>query len=382
MTIMIKKMYLLAVIGLIMTSCKTSKRADLGDGIFADIKTSKGDIIVRLEQDKTPITVANFISLAEGTNTFVSEEYKGKKYYDGLIFHRVMKDFMIQGGDPLGQGTGNPGYKFMDEFNDSLVRDKKGILSMANSGPTTNGSQFFITHNATPWLDNKHTVFGEVVEGMDVVDSIANVAVGAGNKPVEPVTMNTVEIIRNGKEARKFNAVKIMTEYFDGEEDRIAAIEKEKAEKIEAIKRVKEEFVTEIEAEKAKATALPSGLKILTLKNGDGEKPKVGQKVNVMYAGYLMDGTLFDSNYEEVARKYGTFDWNREQGGGYMPVPMDYSPESRLIAGFREGLLTMKIGDKVRIFIPSHLGYGAQGGGPIPADADLVFDLEITGIAN
>ncbi|WP_394332508.1 peptidylprolyl isomerase [Maribacter orientalis] len=377
-----KKMYLLAVIGLIMTSCKTSKRADLGDGIFADIKTSKGDIIVRLEQDKTPITVANFISLAEGTNTFVSEEYKGKKYYDGLIFHRVMKDFMIQGGDPLGQGTGNPGYKFMDEFNDSLVHDKKGILSMANSGPTTNGSQFFITHNATPWLNNKHTVFGEVVEGMDVVDSIANVAVGAGNKPVEPVTMNTVEIIRNGKEARKFNAIKIMTEYFDGEEDRIAAIEKEKAEKIEAIKRVKEEFVTEIEAEKAKATALPSGLKILTLKNGDGEKPKVGQKVNVMYAGYLMDGTLFDSNYEEVARKYGTFDWNREQGGGYMPVPMDYSPESRLIAGFREGLLTMKIGDKVRIFIPSHLGYGAQGGGPIPADADLVFDLEITGIAN
>jgi peptidyl-prolyl cis-trans isomerase A (cyclophilin A) len=380
MTIMIKKMYLLAVIGLIMTSCKTSKRADLGDGIFADIKTSKGDIIIRLEQDKTPITVANFISLAEGTNTFVSEEYKGKKYYDGIIFHRVMKDFMIQGGDPLGQGTGNPGYKFMDEFNDSLVHDKKGILSMANSGPTTNGSQFFITHKPTPWLDNKHTVFGEVVEGMDVVDSIANVAVGAGNKPVEQVTMNTVEIIRNGKEARKFDAVKVMTEYFDGEEDRLAAIEKEKADKIEVIKRVKEEFATEIEAEKAKATTLPSGLKVLTLKDGDGEKPKVGQKVNVMYAGYLMDGTLFDSNYEEVARKYGTFDWNREQGGGYMPVPMDYSPESRLIAGFREGLLTMKIGDKVRLFIPSHLGYGAQGGGPIPADADLVFDLEITGL--
>ena len=215
---------------------------------------------------------------------------------------------------------------------------------------------------------------------MDVVDSIANVAVGAGNKPVEQVTMNTVEIIRNGKEARKFDAVKVMTEYFDGEEDRLAAIEKEKADKIEAIKRVKEEFATEIEAEKAKATTLPSGLKVLTLKDGDGEKPKVGQKVNVMYAGYLMDGTLFDSNYEEVARKYGTFDWNREQGGGYMPVPMDYSPESRLIAGFREGLLTMKIGDKVRLFIPSHLGYGAQGGGPIPADADLVFDLEITGL--
>jgi len=380
MMIMIKKMYLFAVIGLIMTSCKTSKRADLGDGLFADIKTSKGDIIVRLEQDKTPITVANFISLAEGTNTFVSKEYKGKKYYDGLIFHRVMKDFMIQGGDPLGQGTGNPGYKFMDEFNDSLVHDKKGILSMANSGPTTNGSQFFITHKETPWLNNKHTVFGEVVEGMDVVDSIANVAVGAGNKPLEPVTMNTVEIIRNGKEARKFDAVKIMTDYFDQEEDRLAAIEKEKAEKLAEVQKLKAEFASSIEAQKAIAKALPSGLKVLTLENGEGDKPKVGQKVNVMYAGYLMDGTLFDSNYEEIARKYGTFDWNREQGGGYMPVPMDYSPESRLIAGFREGLLTMKVGDKVRLFIPSHLGYGPQGGGPIPPDADLVFDLEITGL--
>lgn len=381
MTIMIKKMYLLAIIGLVLASCKTSKRADLGDGLFADIKTSKGDIIVRLEQDKTPVTVANFISLAEGTNTFVSEEYKGKKYYDGLTFHRIMKDFMIQGGDPLGQGTGNPGYKFMDEFNDSLVHDKKGILSMANSGPTTNGSQFFITHKETPWLNNKHTVFGEVVEGMDVVDSIANVAVGAGNKPVEPVLMNTVEIIRNGKEARKFDAVKIMTDYFDGEEDRLAAIEKEKAEKLAEVQKIKAEFASSTEAQKAKAQTLPSGLKVLTLESGSGDKPKVGQKVNVMYAGYLMDGTLFDSNYKEIAEKYGVFDWNREQGGGYMPVPMDYSPESRLIAGFREGLLTMKVGDKVRLFIPSHLGYGPQGGGPIPPDADLIFDLEITGIS-
>ena len=378
---MIKKMYLLAVIGLIMASCKTSKRADLGDGLFADIKTSEGDIIVRLEQDKTPVTVANFVSLAEGSNPFVSEEYKDKKFYDGLIFHRVMKDFMIQGGDPLGMGTGNPGYKFMDEFNDSLIHDKKGILSMANSGPGTNGSQFFITHKPTPWLDGIHSVFGEVVEGMDVVDSIANVPVGAGNKPVEPVKMNTIEIIRNGKEARKFDAVKVMTDYFAGEEERLAKIEEEKAEKLAEVQKIKTEFATEIESQKTKAKSLPSGLKILTLESGSGEKPKVGQKVNVMYAGYLMDGTLFDSNYEEVARKYGVFDEKRLQGGGYMPIPMEYSPESRLIAGFREGLMTMKVGDKVRLFIPSHLGYGAQGGGPIPANADLVFDLEITGIA-
>lgn len=381
MTIMIKKMYLITAIGLVMASCNTSKRADLGDGLFADIKTSKGDIVVRLEQEKTPVTVANFVSLAEGKSPFVSEEYKDKKFYDNIIFHRVMKDFMIQGGDPLGNGQGNPGYKFMDEFNDSLVHDKKGILSMANSGPTTNGSQFFITHKATPWLNNKHSVFGEVVEGMNVVDSIANVPVGAGNKPVETVKMNTIEIIRNGKEARKFDAVKVMTDYFDNEEDRLAAIEKEKAVKLAELEKTKSEFAALIASQKEKAKSLPSGLKVLMLESGSDEKPKVGQKANVMYAGYLTDGTLFDSNYEEIARKYGVFDEKRLHGGGYMPVPMDYSPESRLIAGFREGLLTMKVGEKMRLFIPSHLGYGAQGGGPIPANADLVFDVEITSIA-
>lgn len=378
---MIKRMYLIAAMGLVMASCNTSKRADLGDGLFADIKTSKGDIIVKLEQEKTPVTVANFVSLAEGKNPFVSEQYKNKKFYDSLIFHRVMKDFMIQGGDPLGSGQGNPGYRFMDEFNDSLIHDKKGILSMANSGPSTNGSQFFITHKATPWLNNKHSVFGEVVEGLNIVDSIANVPVGAGNRPVDPVTMNTIEIIRNGKEARKFDAVEVMTNYFDNEEERLAAIEKEKAEKLAKVQKIKTEFASKIEAQKAKAKALASGLKVLTLNEGSGDKPKVGQKVNVMYAGYLMDGTLFDSNYEEIAQLYGVFDEKRQQGGGYMPIPMNYSPESRLIAGFREGLLTMKVGDKVRLFIPSHLGYGAQGGGPIPANADLVFDVEITGVA-
>jgi cyclophilin family peptidyl-prolyl cis-trans isomerase len=380
MTIMIKKMYVLAVVALMMASCKTSKRADLGDGLFADIKTSMGDIIVRLEQDKTPVTVANFVSLAEGNSPFVSEEFKDKKYYDGLTFHRVMKDFMIQGGDPLANGTGNPGYRFMDEFNDSLMHDKKGILSSANSGPSSNGSQFFITHKPTPWLDGVHTVFGEVVEGMNVLDTIANVKVGAGNKPVETVTMNTVEIIRNGKEARKFDAVAVMTEYFDNEEDRLAAIEKEKAEKMAEVEKMKSEFSATLETQMEQAETLPSGLKVLVLEEGTGEKPQIGQKVNVMYAGYLTDGMLFDSNYIEVAKKYGTYDSNREQGGGYMPIPMDYSPESRLVAGFREGLLTMNVGDKVRLFIPSHLGYGEQGSGPIPPSSDLVFDLEITGI--
>jgi cyclophilin family peptidyl-prolyl cis-trans isomerase len=378
---MMNKMYILIVIALALSSCKTSQRADLGDGLFADIKTTKGDIIVKLTHQETPVTVANFVSLAEGTNTFVSEEYKGKKYYDGLTFHRVMKDFMIQGGDPLGNGTGNPGYRFMDEFNDSLIHDKKGILSSANSGPASNGSQFFITHKPTPWLDGVHTVFGEVVEGMNVLDSIANVTVTPGsNKPVEEVKMNTVEIIRNGKEARKFDANQVMSDYFANEEERLAKLEKEKAEKAAAVNKMKADFAAEVVAQKEKAESLSSGLKMLSLKKGDGTKPKMGSKVKVMYAGYLEDGTLFDSNYEEIAKAYNMFNIKRLQGGGYMPAEMDFSPDSRLIAGFKEGLLTMNIGDKVRLFIPPHLGYGEQGGGPIPPNAGLVFDLEITGL--
>ena len=370
-----KKAYLLFVATAIaLTSCKSSQHADLGDGLFANIQTNKGDIIIKLESENTPVTVANFVSLAEGTSPFVSDSLKGKKYYDGLVFHRVIKDFMIQGGDPTGTGRGNPGYKFKDEFNDSLTHSKAGILSMANSGPTTNGSQFFITHKETPFLDGRHTVFGEVVEGMDVVDSIANVKTSieamTKDRPIEDVVMNKVEIIRNGKDAKKFDAVKIMTDYFAEEEAKIKAMEKMKA-----------DFSAEIEKQKAEAETLASGLKIYSIQKGTGESPKVGQQVNVYYAGYLESGELFDSNVEAVAVKYGKFDERRKTGGGYEAIPMDYSPDARLIAGFREGLLSMKVGDKVRLFIPSHLGYGPSGAGNvIPPDADLVFDLESTGI--
>lgn len=361
------------VLAIALTGCK-SQHAELGDGLFAEIQTTNGDIIVKLEYEKTPVTVANFITLAEGTSPFVSDSLKGKRYYDGVIFHRVIKDFMIQTGDPTGTGRGNPGYKFMDEFNDSLKHDKKGILSMANSGATTNGSQFFITHKPTPFLDGRHTVFGHVIEGIEVVDSIANVETSQDqmtkDMPLVDVKMNTVEIVRNGKAAKNFDAVQVFSDYFKDEEARIAAFEK-----------MKTDFVATIAEQKENAEELPSGLKVLKLEEGDGEKPKVGQKVNVYYAGYLEDGALFDSNYEEIAKKYDMFDDRRKQGGGYQPIPMMYSPDAQLIAGFKEGLQQMKIGDKVRLFIPSHLGYGPQGTGPIPPDADLVFDLEITGIA-
>lgn len=378
-----KNVLFLLTLLMALVSCKSSKYTDLGDGLFADIQTTKGDIVVKLEYQKTPVTVANFVSLAEGKSPFVSEQYKGKRYYDGVIFHRVMKDFMIQGGDPTGSGTGNPGYKFKDEFNDSLVHDKKGVLSMANGGPTTNGSQFFITHKATPWLNNVHTVFGEVIRGLDVVDSIANVATSEApqkNKPVVDVVMNTVEIIRNGKEAKAFDAVQVMTDYFDAEKKRLAEEEKENQARQAAFDKMLPEFVSELAADKKKAKAFPSGLQLLNLVEGSGEKPNIGNQVKVIYAGYLEDGTLFDSNDEAVAKKFLKFNERRKMGRGYEAVPMLYSPEAPLFPGFKEALLTMKVGDKIRAFMPPHLGLGESGSGPIPPNSSLIFDIEITGV--
>ncbi len=364
-----KSLFIISLLVLTIYGCKSSKYADLGDGIFANIQTNQGDIVLKLEHAKTPVTVANFVSLAEGNSPFVDEEFKEKPYYDGLIFHRIIKDFMIQGGDPTGTGSGNPGYKFKDEFHDSLSHSKKGILSMANSGPKTNGSQFFITHKETPWLDGKHTVFGEVVVGIEIVDSIAGVETGARNKPNVDVVMNKVEIVRQGKEARKFDAVQIMSDYF--EEEKLAEA---------AFKKMMEDLVADFQKQQGTAEETNSGLKIYTLTKGSGEKPKIGQKVLVNYAGWLSNGTLFDSNIETVAAQFNQLNPGRRDQGGYQPIPMDYSTDARLIPGFKEGLLSMNVGDKIRLFIPPHLGYGSQGAGPIPPNSDLVFDLEITGI--
>ncbi|GLU44220.1 peptidylprolyl isomerase [Allomuricauda sp. NBRC 101325] len=364
-----KSLFLITAFTLALLGCKSSKYADLGDGIFADIQTTKGDIIIKLEYQKTPVTVANFVSLAEGNNPYVSDEYKNKKFYDGIIFHRVIKDFMLQGGDPTGSGSGNIGYTFKDEFNDSLLHTKKGILSMANRGPKTNSSQFFITHTATPWLNGKHTVFGEVVSGLDVVDTIANVKTIARDKPEVDVVMNHVEIVRNGKEAKKFDAVQIMSDYF------------EEAKLVEAeFKKMKEDLVAEFTEQVEQAEETPSGLRILKLKEGEGEQPNIGQMAMVNYAGWLFNGDLFDSNIEEIAAKFNQLNPGRRDQGGYTPFPMSYSPDAQLAAGFREGLLTMKIGDKIRIFVPPHLGYGDNDYGPIPGGSTLVFDLEIVGV--
>ncbi|PCJ98279.1 MAG: peptidylprolyl isomerase [Flavobacteriaceae bacterium] len=366
-----RKSYILFLsIVITLVGCKSGQYADLGDGIFAGIQTTKGNIILKLEHEKTPLTVANFVSLAEGDNAFVSDEFKGKKYYDGLIFHRVMKDFMIQGGDPLANGTGGPGYKFKNEFHDSLVHNRKGILSMANSGIDTNGSQFFITHKATPWLDNVHSVFGEVIAGMDVLDSIANVAVVGSNTPTVDMVMSKVEIIRNGKEAKKFDAVQIMSDYFLEAEETIKAFEK-----------MKSDLISEFDKQKEVAETFPSGLKIHIITKGEGEQPKIGQQVLVNYAGWLENGTLFDTCEKEIAQKFGEFEKiNKMHRGSLAPSTMEYSPEAQLAAGFKEGLLSMKVGDKIRVFIPPHLGYGDQNYGPIPGGSNLVFDLEIMDI--
>ena len=172
----------------------------LEDGMYAEMTTSKGVIILQLEFEKTPLTVANFVGLAEGSIKNTAKK-AGEPFYDSLKFHRVIKDFMIQGGDPLGNGSGGPGYKFKDEIVPELKHTGPGIFSMANAGPKTNGSQFFITHKATPWLDGKHTVFGHVIQGQDLVDAI-----------VQGDIIVSVKIIRKGKSAKKFDALKTFTE--------------------------------------------------------------------------------------------------------------------------------------------------------------------------
>ena len=357
---------ILVVFTLVIISCKPTKYADLADGLYVNMETNKGEILLKLEFQKTPVTVANFVSLAEGTNMQLPDSLKKKPYYNGIAFHRVIKDFMIQGGDPTGTGEGNPGYKFKDEFPKDeegkllLKHDKPGILSMANSGPTTNGSQFFITHKETPWLDGKHTVFGNVVKGQVVVDSI-----------VQNDTIINIEIVKLGKAAKKFKAAKEFTKYFENfaEEEKIIK---------EKIKIAQENFIAKVNENTNKFIELPSGLKYVIIETKNGKKPKTGTSIKVNYAGYFTDGSMFDTSYKEIAKSYQVYDHIRDDKGGYAPFTTVYSSEARLIQGFREGLQKMKVGDKSMLFIPSHLGYGAQGRGKtIPPNTDLFFILEI-----
>jgi peptidyl-prolyl cis-trans isomerase A (cyclophilin A) len=304
------------------------------DGLYAKFHTSKGEILVKLEYKKTPGTVGNFVGLAEG-NLENKAIPQGEPYYDGLKFHRVIPDFMIQGGDPKGNGTGGPGYNFEDEIHPELTHDAPGKLSMANAGPGTNGSQFFITHSATPWLDGKHTIFGSVVEGQDVVDAIAK-----GDE------LEKLEIIRQGAEAEKFNAVEEFRS-FNGA----------KAEREAAAKKKQEELMGDI-SQGFEKTA--SGLRYKIEQKGDGVKAEKGKTVSVHYKGMLPDGSVFDSSY------------TRNQ-------PIDFKlGKGQVIQGWEEGIELLSVGDQARFVIPSHLAYGDRGaGGVIPPNATLIFDLEL-----
>ena len=352
-------------------SCK-EKQNNLPDGLYAEIETNKGKIIVQLDFEKAPITVANFITLAEGKNEFVTNEnLKNKPFFDGLKFHRVIKDFMIQTGDPMGTGSGDTGYKFKDEFSD-LKFDTGGVLALANNGPTTNSSQFFITHLATPWLEGKHTIFGHVVEnGMEVV-----------NKIEQNDYINKVTIIRNGEAAKKFNAVKIFNDYFTIEsenQNKRAAIDAENKKVYnEKYKEVREQKVAYFTDLKTKATKTPTGLQYVITKKSGGKKPAKGTNVFIHYAGFLEDGELFDASIESVAKTFGKYDENRAVQNGYQPIPFQAGKKDGMIPGFIEGLEQLSFGDKAVIFIPSRLGYGAAGaGGVIPPNANIIFEIEL-----
>ena len=339
------KLSLIALVGLLIYSC-SSQYPDLEEGLYAEFKTSEGDFVTELEFEKTPMTVGNFVALAEGEHPGVNEEYQGEKFYDSIIFHRIIDGFMIQGGDPNGTGQGGPGYKFADEIDTTLIH-QKGVLSMANAGANTNGSQFFITLVPTPHLDGRHTVFGNVVVGEEVVDSIGKVETQKpGDRPVEDVVIETINILRKGSDAKNFDAVEAFN----------TGVEKAEQEAIAAAKARQEKF------EKASEgfDETESGLRYkITEENPAGTAPSAGDMVKVHYTGYLLDGTVFDSSYKRNE-------------------PLEFPVGTgRVIPGWDEGIMLLKTGEKAELIIPSELAYGARANGPIPANSILRFEVEL-----
>ncbi len=312
------------------------KYKDLDEGIYAEIKTNRGKILAKLEHDKVPMTVANFVALAEGKME-TGEREPGQPFYDGLKFHRVIEDFMIQGGDPQGTGMGGPGYQFDDEFHPELRHSGPGILSMANSGPGTNGSQFFITHKETSWLDDRHSVFGHVVEGQSVVDSIK-----------QDDVMEQVKIIRVGKEAKNFDAPKVFVEAQDN-------MKKEREAK-------EAKFAEDFAKLVANAKTTDSGLQYIVKKEGEGAQVTAGKKVSVHYTLRLKDGSVIDDSFKRGE-------------------PISLVPGSgQVIPGWEEGLLLMRQGGEYTLLIPPSLGYGSRQQGPIPANSTLIFDMQVVSV--
>jgi peptidylprolyl isomerase len=311
----------------------------LGEGLFARIVTSKGDIVVSLEYQRTPLTVCNFVALAEGTMAAAG----GRRFYDGLVFHRVIGDFMIQGGCPMGTGTGGPGYRFPDEIDPNLRHDGPGILSMANSGPGTNGSQFFITHVATPWLDGRHTVFGRVVQGQNVVNAIQQ-----GDR------IENISIIRNGAEANAFRADQAA---FD-------AILRSAADASRARAQAQRDAdIALIEQQYPTATLTASGLRWIRERAGTGPRPSSGSIAVVNIKGMLLSGTVFA---------------NTDLTGGAEELPVG---SGRLLPGLDESIMDMAVGEKRTVIVPPELGYGERGvENAVPPNSFLIFEIELTGV--
>lgn len=324
---------------------------EIADGLYAIFNTSKGEIVCELFYEKVPMTVANFVGLATG-DFRVDTIRITKPYYDGLKFHRVIADFMIQGGDPQGNGMGGPGYKFFDEIDKTLKHLNPGTLSMANAGPNTNGSQFFITHKATPWLDGKHTVFGRVTFGMDVVNSI-----------VQEDIIKSVKIMSIGKKAEAFNAqIAFDTKYLALKEEE--ALKQAQFAKIAAmsIADYNNDFsqrVLKVEPS-TKLVQSASGLMYVIENSGEKYKPELGSKISLHYRGtFLATGEKFDASYDRN-----------------MPMDFNYQVQ-RMVPGFEEGIKLLGKGGKAKVYIPYHLAYGAQGRPGISPYSDLVFELEM-----
>lgn len=360
------------------------KYNELEEGLYAEFDTNMGAMVVKLSYEKTPITVANFVALAEGNHPDVDSIFKNRPFYDGLIFHRVINNFMIQGGDPEGTGRGGPGYKFPDEFDTTLMHNKSGILSMANSGPGTNGSQFFITETPTPHLNNKHTVFGEVVLGLDIQDSISNVETGVADRPISDIIIKKLNIIRKGEQAKNFNAVNIwnieLSKLIEENKRKEKENERIRLENIAIGKQKATDFLPTLKKYKSRSIKQANGLRVLYLNKGSGIEPKQGDTVKLYYELYDPNANLIDSNSREIEEQYGRFSSEKETRGRYNPMPMILSNDAPMIQGFKNAVEQMRVGDKIYVHIPYQLGYGEQGSGIIAPKQDLIFIISMVGV--
>ncbi|MEO9569951.1 MAG: peptidylprolyl isomerase [Polaribacter sp.] len=366
-------------------SCKSSEKyKSLKDGLYAEITTNKGDILVELYAEDAKMTVANFVSLIEGTNSKLVDSLKGKNFYEGIIFHRVVNNFVIQGGGFTTTGRKKLGYVFGDEFpkkkdGDLMYRhDDKGVLSMANGGPTTNNSQFFITHRAIPHLDGKHSVFGKTVinsiqlkelnskfkDSLLLKKAVDSTRMAVVNNIVQGDTIISMNIVKLGSKAENFNAAKVFDTYLakfsDSEKDRKKAEAAAEKARYSNYLVEKEKFYAKMDV--ANSVKTSSGLQILKLKKTKGEKVVDHKPLTINYTLYTADGKKIQSTTDTKGK----------------PFVCQLNDQQRpMIAGFKEGVLTMNEGEKVRLFIPYYLGYGESKYGPFPAKSDLVFEIEV-----